>query len=73
MIVFDHLKLVRRNLTELARYRRFVLGATRGELTEIAIAHEHDNRCCRLEPWPITQARILAAILPPEQKALIVQ
>ena len=47
MITFDHLKLARRNLTELHRYRRFVLGAARGELAEIAIEHEHDNRSCR--------------------------
>jgi hypothetical protein len=73
VITFDHWKLVRRNLTELARYRRFVLGATQGELAESAIAHEADYRCCRLEPWDVTQARILAAILPPDGQALVIQ
>jgi hypothetical protein len=72
MVVFDHLKLARRNLTELARYRRFVLGCARGEVTEFAVEHEHDGRCCRVEPWPTTNAFIVGAILPQGQKALIV-
>jgi hypothetical protein len=73
VITFDHLKLVRRNLTELHRYRRFVLGMTRGEVTEIAIEHEADNRCCKLEPWAVTNAYILSAIMPEGKKTLIIE
>jgi hypothetical protein len=68
MIEIDHLRLVRRQLTEVKRFRDVVLGTIPGEVREMRVMHEHDNSCCHREPWRDT-ARILieAAGLAPSE------
>jgi hypothetical protein len=65
VLTFDHLKLIRGDLSELARYRRFLLGQMVGDVAEAAIAHEANNSCCLCEPWNKTLLRLHAAIKPP--------
>jgi hypothetical protein len=57
---FDHLKLVRRDLGEVARFSSWLRSATPGELCEVQVLHEHDGRCCRQEPWPTTYRTLSA-------------
>ena len=71
MITFDHLRLVRRQPTEVARYRRLVLGAQPGKMSELAIEHENDGSCCRKEPWNVTAASITLAINAPTPMVLM--
>jgi hypothetical protein len=62
MTTFDHLKLVRRDLREVTRYRRYLSGMSgAGRLVEFMVEHEADDRCCRREPWNVTQEALLAA------------
>jgi hypothetical protein len=56
---FDHQRLVRRDPAEVKKLRAF-LGARRGTVSEMAVVHEHDNRCCKRESWPRTLAAVLA-------------
>jgi hypothetical protein len=71
MIQFDHLRLVRRQPTEVARFRRYLLSAAPRELSELAIVHENDGRCCRLEKWDETAARIIDAVNPTTSLMLV--
>jgi hypothetical protein len=64
VIVFDHLKLVRRDHREVARYRAWLLGIQTGELSQIRVEHEADKRCCRRESWNKTQAALVEAMKP---------
>jgi len=68
---FDHLRLVRRDLREVARYRSFLLGIQRGEVAQASIIHEANNSCCRREPWRKTQKRLIAAVLPDEKVGFV--
>jgi hypothetical protein len=62
MTTFDHLKLVRRDLREVTRYRRYLSGmAGAGCLAECMVEHEADDSCCRREPWNVTLDALLAA------------
>lgn len=65
MTAFDHLKLIRREPRELARFRRYLASIGRSEMTELAVMHEADNGCCRREPWNRTLASIVAAVKNP--------
>ncbi len=71
MILFDHLKLIRGDLTELARFRGWLLGGSVGEVRPGGIMHEHDNSCCRREAWNDTMTRLVAAIKPPTGQVAI--
>ena len=60
----DHLRYVqdqayRREIH--ARLRRLI-SARPLALREMAVVHEADNDCCRLEPWLVTHARLAAAV-----------
>jgi hypothetical protein len=69
MMIFDHLKLVRRNDHELRRFRAYVSNLQGGHAEAMAVEHEHDDSCCREEPWPETLRRIM----PRERRTLIVE
>jgi hypothetical protein len=71
MISFDHLKLARRQPTELARFRRWVLGARPGDLERVVIEHETNGSCCKREAWNTTVASIITALEPPTPQVLI--
>ncbi|HWG41339.1 MAG TPA: hypothetical protein VN688_01035 [Gemmataceae bacterium] len=71
MIQFDHLKLVRRQPTEMARFRRWLLEAQPGQYSELIILHERDGRCCRRESWAETSATIIEAVRPPTPQVLV--
>jgi hypothetical protein len=71
MIAFDHLKLARRNLSELKRFREWLMSAAPGEFDEVAVIHERDRRCCRKEPWDATAKAIVEAVRPPTPQILL--
>jgi hypothetical protein len=71
VITFDHLKLVRRQPTEVARFRRFLLSALPGDVTDVAILHEDDGRCCRRETWEATAEAIALAVRPPTSLVMV--
>jgi hypothetical protein len=68
MIEVDHLRLVRRQPTEVKRFLKFILGTTPGRVDEMRVMHEHDNSCCRKEPWRDTARKLTeaAGLAPPE-------
>jgi hypothetical protein len=47
MIVFDHLKLVRRRPCEMKRFRNWVLANRPGDLERVVVEHESNGSCCR--------------------------
>ncbi len=65
MLTFDHLKLVKRDPVELARFREFLLGGQIGIWDEVKISHERNESCCRREPWNETLVTIYEAVKPP--------
>jgi hypothetical protein len=69
--VFDHLKLVRRESREMARFRRWVLAAQLGELARVSVLHEHNGYCCKKEPWNKTAASIIKALEPSTPQVLV--
>ncbi len=71
MITFDHMKLVRRQPTEIKRFRDWVLGAQPGELAEVRVVHEHDGSCCRLEAWNTTARTLIEAMEPTITQVLV--
>ncbi len=71
MTVLDHLKLIRGDPEEMKRCRNFLLGATKGIIREVAVAHEHDDSCCRIEAWGATLERIYDALKPPVRQVAI--
>jgi hypothetical protein len=72
MIYFDHLKLARRKLTEVKRFRDWLLSASPGgELPGAALLHEHDGRCCRLESSGDTQRALVEAMRPATPVVLV--
>jgi hypothetical protein len=71
MVVFDHLKLARRDPVEVKRLRTFLMEGRVGVMREIGTAHEADGSCCRLEPWELTFSRIGDAVNPPAPVLLI--
>jgi hypothetical protein len=71
-IEVDHLRLVRRQPTEMKRFRNIVLGTMPGEVSELRVVHEHDNRCCRREPWNDTARVLIEAMGLPQTKVLFV-
>jgi hypothetical protein len=64
MIQFDHARLVNRHPTEVARFRRHVLGLQPGQVDDAVVMHEHDNSCCAREPWAVTEQTIARALSP---------
>jgi hypothetical protein len=36
--------------------------ASDGRLTEVAVLHEGDELCCRLETWDVTAKRVMLAL-----------
>jgi hypothetical protein len=64
MIVLDHLLLVRRDVQEVAKFRRFLESQGRGDVGALAVAHEEDGSCCRREPWAATLSTLVDAIQP---------
>jgi hypothetical protein len=65
MLTLDHARLVARQPRELKRLRRFLLEATAGSLTELAVEHKADDSCCRREPWNATLAAVVLSVKPP--------
>jgi hypothetical protein len=61
MIEVDHLLLVRRQPSEVRRFQIFILGTTPGRVDEMRVMHEHDNSCCRKEPWGDTVRVLIKA------------
>jgi hypothetical protein len=71
MIQFDHKKLVRRDPKEVARFQRWVLIEGQGKLKEMAVLHEHNNSCCRKEPWRVTLASLVRGLKPSQPHVMI--
>jgi hypothetical protein len=71
MIQFDHLRLVKRQPTEVARFRRYLLSAMPGDLREVAVFHEDDGSCCRREQWHETASAIVLAVKPPTAPIMV--
>ena len=71
MIYFDHLKLVRRELREVKKFRDWLLSAQVGEVQAVAVLHEHNNCCCRREKWRITARKLTEAIKPATPTVMI--
>jgi hypothetical protein len=71
MMTFDHLRLVRRQPTEVKRFRDWVLGAQPGDFNEVCVEHEHDGRCCRKEPWDTTARTLVEAMKPPMTQVMV--
>lgn len=71
MITFDRMKLVHRDPREMASFRRWVLSGQPGRLEGVVVLHEHDNRCCRREPWNQTAASVINALEPSTPQVLI--
>jgi hypothetical protein len=63
-MVFDHLKLVRRDVREVAKFRTFLLSVQAGEVMHAAVEHESDNSCCRREDWRQTERSLIKAMMP---------
>jgi hypothetical protein len=64
MLSFDHMRLVRRDVREVARYRRWLLEAAPGDVTQAKVVHRSDYRCCKKERWERTAAVLQGAIKP---------
>jgi hypothetical protein len=71
MTTFDHLKLVKRDPRELARFRRWVLSGEPGRLENVAVVHESDHKCCKRELWSQTAASIINALEPSIPQVLV--
>jgi hypothetical protein len=71
MLTFDHMKLVRRQPTEVKRFRDWVLSAQPGEFCEVAVVHENDGRCCRKEPWNATARALIEAMKPTVTQVMV--
>jgi hypothetical protein len=71
VITFDHQLLVNRDLRELARFRSYVLSIGKGEYSEATVAQEHNDSCCRKEPWITTAAAIVLAIDAPTPTIMV--
>jgi hypothetical protein len=73
VLTFDHMKLVRRDPQELKRFRQHLLGVQPGDarLQEFNVEHEHDDSCCRAEPWNVTLLTICLAVKPPAKLGFI--
>jgi hypothetical protein len=71
MFVIDHDRLRRRDPRELRKLRRFLLGIRRGEVNHLKVMHEHDDRCCRKEPWPVTLSTLTRAMMPDTKTAVV--
>jgi hypothetical protein len=71
MIEFDHLRLVRRQPTEVKRFRDLVLGAQQGEVGEVCVRHESNGRCCRTEAWNETARTLVEAMRPAVPQVMI--
>lgn len=60
---YDHLALAQRDPIEVARFvgflRREMTGGG-GGLRHLRVEHEHDDSCCRREPWAATFVVMLA-------------
>jgi hypothetical protein len=60
----DHLRYLRNRA-----YRRGAVGRVRhlmavghGTLGRLRVIHEADERCCLLEPWPLTFEKLLSSL-----------
>jgi hypothetical protein len=71
MIAFDHLKLVNRDPQEVARFRRYLLGLTPGDVQDVQVVHEADESCCARESWNSTAAAVALAVNPPTKIVLV--
>jgi hypothetical protein len=61
-VVFDHLRLVKNDRHEVRKLRHYLGSMKVGEVAEATTEHEADNRCCTLEPWDVTWARLTAGV-----------
>lgn len=62
IMIFDHLKLVQRDLAEVIRFRKFMEDAAgRTVAVEMTTMHEEDNSCCKQEVWSTTLRILMAA------------
>jgi hypothetical protein len=63
-VVIDHLRYSKvrsyRRRTH-ARIRRLVAERPEG-LSNWTVLHEHNDSCCRREPWLVTNARLIQAL-----------
>lgn len=56
----DHAQLVRSG--ERLEVVADAVAALGAGVHELIVEHERDGRCCRTEPWPATQRRILDVV-----------
>jgi hypothetical protein len=73
MLKFDHMKLARRNRSELKRIQGHILAMATvpSPLGEFGVDHEADGSCCRLEPWPVTLDYVQRSLLPDLKTAVV--
>ncbi len=71
MLLFDHMKLVGRDLCEVARFSNWLLSTVAGEVSHVAIVHEDDGSCCEREPWNDTAIALHDAIKPAVRQIFI--
>ncbi len=60
----DHLHYLRNQTYRRrlnARLRRLIAEEP-GKVSRLTVVHEHDDRCCRREPWRDTYVRLIAAL-----------
>ncbi len=64
MIEIDHLGYLssRQHRRQVALALRRLMRSGRRQGIELVVTHEHDDRCCALEEWPVTALRIQNAL-----------
>ena len=65
MLKLDHLKLVKRDWREVEKLRKILLNIEAGKVSEFAVLHEEDDKCCKKESWNQTYRAIHDGIKPP--------
>jgi hypothetical protein len=59
------MRLVKRDLKELKRFRDWLLSAQAGSIVSVRVSHYGNRRCCRRERWAVTARRLAEGIRPP--------
>ncbi len=72
-----HLQLDHRRYIQSQAYRREVHARLRkliaekpGAMSQLAVVHEADGRCCHREAWPVSYAALLGALAADGERVL---
>jgi hypothetical protein len=71
MLTLDHLKLGRRDVREVSKFRTWLLSAQAGTVEHAVVEHEEDGSCCRIEPWSVTAVKLAEAIQSPTPAVIV--